>query len=273
VTSESEPIIDVLDLVWSSTWDATAGLSEPDWARPSELPGWTVKDVLSHVATVEAGFLGEPPDRVEVAHLAHVTDPFKAAMEVGVEAWRTLPGAEVRSRFGDIWPRRVAQLRSMTPEEMGAPSASPIGEVPYRAFMAVRVFDCWMHEQDIRRALGRPGNLSGPAVDTALERFRAALPFVVGKRAAAPDGTRLVIRTTGPTAATFAVLVEGRARMIDEAELGDHPDATILVPFESFVALGGGRWDAERADAAGGIECVGDVELCRRVLSNLAFTP
>ena len=51
MTSTQEPIVDVLEQVWASTWDATEGLTEDGWSRPSDLPGWTVKDVLSHVAT------------------------------------------------------------------------------------------------------------------------------------------------------------------------------------------------------------------------------
>jgi uncharacterized protein (TIGR03083 family) len=271
-TSEQEPIIDVLEQVWASTLAATENLTEDDWATASELPGWTVKDCLSHVATVEANFLGEPPDAVDVSHLAHVRTPFQEAMEVGVEAWRPLPGAEVRARFADICRRRVDQLRAMTPEQMGAPCPSPVGEVPYRQFMAVRAFDCWMHEQDIRRALDRPGNLTGPCVGPTLERFGAALGVIVGKRAAAAEGVRLLIRTTGPTEVAYGVLVEGRARVVEPDELGP-PDAVITLPFEAFVALGGGRWDRARAEAAGGVAYEGDAELGRRVLDNLAFTP
>jgi uncharacterized protein (TIGR03083 family) len=272
-TTGQEPIIDVLEQIWRSTLAATDGLTEQDWHTPSDLPGWTVKDCLSHVATVEAGFLGEPTEQVAVSHLAHVRSPFQEAMEVGVEAWRPLPGAEVRARFADIWPRRVAQLRSMTPAELDAPSASPLGEVPYRQFMVVRAFDCWMHEQDIRRALDRPGNLEGPGVGPTLDRFRAALGVVVGKRAAAPDGTCLVLRTTGPTEVAFGVAVEGRARVVDVADLPGAPDAVVTLPFEALVALGGGRWDRVRAEAAGGVSYEGDADLGRRVLDNLAFTP
>ena len=47
----------------------------------------------------------------------------------------------------------------------------------------------------------------------------------------------------------------------------------ITLPFEAFIALGGGRWDRARAEAAGGVEYAGDGELGRRVLDNFAFTP
>ena len=246
-SSESEPVIDVLERTWASTLEATDGLTEPEWDRPSDLPGWTVKDCLSHVASVEANFLGESPAAVDVAHLPHVQTPFQEAMEIGVEGLRPFPGAEVRSRFADIVTRRVAQLRSMSADEMDAPTWSPIGEVPYRQFMEVRVFDSWMHEQDIRRSLGRPGDLSGPAIVTVLDRFRAVMGFVVGKKAAAPDGTRMVIHTTGPVEVDLAVVVDGRARVVHTAELTESPTAVITLPFEAFIALGGGRWDRARA--------------------------
>jgi hypothetical protein len=32
--------------------------------------------------------------------------------------------------------------------------------------MHIRIFDCWVHEQDMRRATGRPGHLTGPVVHT-----------------------------------------------------------------------------------------------------------
>jgi uncharacterized protein (TIGR03083 family) len=270
-----EPIVDVLDHIWSSTLLATEGLDEADWARPSELPGWTLKDCMSHVATIEAGLLGEPPDPVPVDHLAHVVTSFQEMMEVGVEAWRPLSGAEVQARFADVTPRRVAQLRAMSDDEMGAPSWSPVGEVPYREFLAVRAFDSWMHEQDLRRVLGRPGDLDGSAVEPALVRFRAALPAVVGKRAGAPDGARIVVRTTGPTEVEMGLLVEGRARLVEPAEVAswDEPTVAVTLPFEALVALGGGRWDRERAEAMGGVAYEGDVDLGRRVLESLAFTP
>jgi uncharacterized protein (TIGR03083 family) len=272
-TSGQEPIIDVLEQVWASTFAATDGLTDTEWGLPSELPGWAVKDCLSHVATVEANFLGEPTEKVDVSHLPHVRTPFQEAMEVGVEAWRSLPGAEVRDRFADIYSRRIAQLRAMTSEQMEAPSWSPIGEVPYRQFMVVRAFDSWMHEQDIRRVLDRPGNVSGPAVEPVLQRFRAALGMIVGKRAEAPEGTSLVIHTTGPTAVALGVLVEGRATVVEPEELAGPPDVVITLPFETLVALGGGRWDRARAEVGGGVTYEGDAELGRRVLDHMAFTP
>ncbi|MEZ5141615.1 MAG: maleylpyruvate isomerase family mycothiol-dependent enzyme [Acidimicrobiales bacterium] len=199
--------------------------------------------------------------------------PFQQMMEVWVEAMRGETGAAVVAAFDDATARRVASLRAMTPEQLDEVGWSPIGEVPYREFMVVRLFDCWMHEQDIRRAVGRPGNLSGPVVDRSLDRFRAALGFVVGKKAGAHDGSSVVIITTGETELVLPVVVDGRARLVDPSDAPDEPTVTITLPFTTFVALGGGRWSAAEANEAGGVVIEGDTDLGDRVLANLGFTP
>jgi uncharacterized protein (TIGR03083 family) len=159
----------------------------------------------------------------------------------------------------------------MTEDDWSRVGWSPIGEVPYRRFMVVRVFDTWMHEQDMRRAIGREGHLEGECAETALGHFTTALGFVVGKKAGAPQGSSVVFDITGPTPRRYSVVVDGRARLVDPAT--DDPTVTIALPLTSFVALGGGRWSAEEARAAGGLEVSGDTDLGERVLANMGFTP
>jgi uncharacterized protein (TIGR03083 family) len=267
----SDPIVELLEQEWASLDQLCDGLTEEQWKTPTALPGWTVQDCLSHVVGTERMLLGDAPPSVDVSHLEHVKDPFAAAMEAWVEERRARTGAEVLAEFREQIPRRLEQLKSMTAEQFDEVGFSPIGEVPYRDFMVVRVFDCWMHEQDIRRALDRPGHLEGPVVDTALVRFRAAIGFIVGKRGQAPEGSSVVFATVGGAAPVWPVVVEGRARLADEVP--DEPTTRITLPFESFIALGGGRWSADEAESAGGISIDGDEELGRRVLAGMAFTP
>ena len=62
----------------------------------------------------------------------------------------------------------------------------------------MRVFDSWVHEQDVRRALDRPGGSGNRASALALDRVQGAMPFVVGKKAACPDGTAVRFEVSGP---------------------------------------------------------------------------
>ncbi len=52
----------------AETWGALAEvcfeLSEPEWALPTECPGWDVKDQLSHLIGIEQGDHGGAGSRV-----------------------------------------------------------------------------------------------------------------------------------------------------------------------------------------------------------------
>ena len=87
---------------------------------------------------------------------------------------------------------------------------SPEGEVPYRDFLASRVLECWAHEQDVRRALGRPGGRNGMGELTALDRCERTMPYVVGRRVAPPDGTTVRFVVTGVLGRQVTVAVDGR---------------------------------------------------------------
>ena len=94
-----------------------------------------------------------------------------------------------------------------------------------------------------------------------------------GKKAGAPDRSSVVFRCTGANPLVLPIVVEGRARVVDVADAPADPTVTLTLPFGAFVALGGGRWTADEARAAGGVEVAGDVELGERILAGMAFTP
>lgn len=269
----TEPVVDLLDTEWHAMADLGLGLSEAQWKTPVALEGWDVQDCVSHIMGTELSLMGEPTPEVDLAAFPWVQRPFQQLVEPWVAARRDRLGAEVLAEFTEVIERRLAELRAMPEEEMAKPGWSPIGEVPYRDFMRVRVFDSWMHEQDMRRALGIDGHLTGPVVDACRTNFAGALGFVVGKRAAAADGTTVRIVCTGGPGWVFGVVVDGRAKVVDETEVPAEPTVTVTVPFTTFVALGGGRWHEAEADAAGGIELTGDSDLGRRILAGMAFTP
>jgi uncharacterized protein (TIGR03083 family) len=264
-----EPILGLLAAEWAAIAELGATLTDDDWERPTDLPGWTAKDCLSHMVGSELALLGEPAPDVAVDHLPHVASPFAAMIEVWVEARRATPGSEVLDEFTAATTRRLDVLGAMGDDEWSRPGWSPVGEVPYRTFMEVRVFDCWMHEQDIRRAVGRPGGLDTDPAELSLGRIGDGLGFVVGKRAGAPEGTTVVVEVTGPRARTWALGVTDRARTLDVVPAD--PTVRLRTDLETLCALGGGRWDRRRA--AGNVEVAGDPDLAARILDGMAITP
>ncbi len=148
-----------------------------------------------------------------------------------------------------------------------AESFTPAGQDSYGRFMRIRTFDCWMHEQDIRDALGRAGHEAGPAVELALDEMAAAMGFVVGKRAGAPAGAGVSFDLTGGAARRIHVAVADRASVVDS--LAGPSTVELRMPVGTFTRLAGGRL---AASAATGVEIRGDAELGQRILDNLAYT-
>jgi hypothetical protein len=134
--------------------------------------------------------------------------------------------------------------------------------------MRIRVFDCWMHEQDIRDVVGRPGHEAGPAAEVSLDEITHALGFIVGKRADAPQGASVTIQLTGPANRTIHLQVDGRARVVPE--LTQVATTTLRLPSGLFARLAGGRLPPEQH--LDDITIRGDADLGRRIVTNLAFT-
>ncbi|WP_195210315.1 maleylpyruvate isomerase family mycothiol-dependent enzyme [Actinomarinicola tropica] len=266
----SEPVIAQLATEWATIDELCTSLAPTDWDRPTDCPGWTVRDLVSHMIGTERMLLGDAAPPAPGAVGEHVRNPIGEANEAWVDARRGLSGDEVLAEFREVTNRRLEELNALTPEDFDRVGFTPEGEGPYRRFMEIRLFDCWEHEQDIRRAVARPGHLDGPIAAAAVQKVAAAAGYVVGKKAGAPDGSTVVFEVHGPVELTVPVAVEGRARVLEDAPAD--PTATIRLDTEVYNALGCGRWSGEQAMASGRVELAGDTELARRVVDNMAFT-
>lgn len=259
--------------VWDSIDALLDGLPENDWLAATALPGWDVKAVASHMIGTESFLAGVPapqPD-FDVAALDHVRNDVGAMNERWVRHLAGQPGAAVLERFRSVTNDRRAALTGLSDGEWNAVTPTPVGPESYGRFMRVRVFDCWMHEQDIRAALARPSSddeLDGKAARLSLDEVAATMGYVVGKLAKAPDGSRVQFELTGPLARTIRVDVDGRARLVEDFA-GQEPTVTIRLDGLQFTRLSGGRplCPARSQD----IELGGDGDVASRVVENLNF--
>lgn len=263
-------VVDALEAEWASLDALLADLGDDEWAAPTALPGWDVQANVAHVIGTEALLAGidPPPVEVDVAALPHVRNDIAAFNERWVAALAPWPPADVLARFREVVPERLAALRAMGTDEWDAESFTPAGPDSYGRFMRIRVFDCWMHEQDVREAVGRPGHDHGPAVEQALDEIGTAMGYVVGKRAGAPDGAAVTVALEGPAARDLHVQVAGRAAVVDR--LDRDPDVVVRAEVVAFTRLAGGR--ATPAQVGDAVRVEGDRELGRRLLDALGYT-
>jgi uncharacterized protein (TIGR03083 family) len=256
---------------WGGLAEVCRQLSETEWALPTECPGWDVKDQLSHLIGIERAIMGEPAPDWDGPMGEHVKNEFAAANEPYVAVRRPLSGAAVRAEFVDVTTTRLAQLDALSAEEWAEVGFSPVGEVPRAEFMVVRVYDSWVHEQDVRLALDRPGGGGNVASDISLDRIEAAMPFVVGKKAGCGDGTAVRFEVAGPgdDARAFTIAVAGgRAGRVDDEVA---PTVTLVLSSIDFMRLGCGRTSAAQVEAAGGVGIEGDAQVGQSVLAAMNF--
>ncbi|HEY2500236.1 MAG TPA: maleylpyruvate isomerase family mycothiol-dependent enzyme [Mycobacterium sp.] len=260
-----------------AVWDDIGGLldwlSATEWQAATPLPGWCVQAVVSHIIGTESFLAGIAPPHpdVDVSDLDHVRNDIGVMNECWVRHLSGDSGAGVLERFRAITDDRRAALISLSDEEWNAVTPTPVGPESYGRFMRVRVFDCWMHEQDMREALSRPSSddeLDVVASQLALDEIAATMGYVVGKRAKAPDGSRILFELSGPLARNIHVNVDGRAQLVDGFD-GQEPTATIFIDGLQFTRLSGGRpmSPARSQD----IELGGDKDVAAQVVERLNF--
>lgn len=254
--------IDKLEAVFASLSAFGAGLTEQQWKTPTQLPGWTVQDNLSHMVGTERTMEGLPATPHRAEEKGWIKNPIGAANENEVDARRTMSGAEVLAEWNEIAERRIATLRGADDAYYAVEAMTPTGPGTRADFLHIRVLDCWMHEQDMRRVLGLPGHQSGPAAEHTVDRLIRTIPIVVGKRAATPEGGTVVIEITGPVQRrVVTTVVEGRARIGVEGNVL----CTVRMDSDTFIQLAGGR--ATHLEATGWT-AEGDTALAERVVAN-----
>jgi len=243
-----------------------AGLAPDEWHLPTALPGWDVQANVVHVIGTEAMLLGEPAPSLDVDldALDHVRNDIGKFNEAWVIAMADASPAEVLDGLRRRIAERVEALAAVTPEAWDSESFTPAGPDTFGRFMRIRVMDMWMHEQDIREAIGQPGHGRPEATEAALDEIVTALGYVVGKRAGAPDGSSVTFDLTGEGARRVHVAVDGRAGLVDS--LPGPATVTLRMPTLTLTRLAGGR-----STDTSGVEVTGDADLAHKVLANLAF--
>ena len=255
-----EWIIDALDETWS-TFDQVLRPQPPEaYDRPTACPGWSVRDIVSHLLGIESLLRGSPVPAHEGPWPDHVRSPIGEINEAFVAAHRSEPGLVVLDAFRDVARRSLSALRALEDAAWERVGWSPEGERPYHRFMETRIVDSWIHLQDVRDALLEPADDHGPGEEVVVNRFEAALPYVVGKRVRPPEGTLIQVNLSGRLARTVLLGVrDGRCEAL--GALSRAPDLEITTPVALFWRRCAGRISAAALLGASATEVRGEREL------------
>lgn len=255
-----EWIVNALEETWGSI-DRFVRPQRPDaYDALTACPGWNVRDVLSHLLGFEEMLRGAAVPQHEGPWPPYVKNPIGEINEAFVEAYRYEPGIVVLDRFRESAVRSAVRLRALSAAEWEKVGWSPEGERPYHRFQETRVLDSWIHLQDIRDALLQPADDHGPGEEIVVNRFEAALPYVVAKKMRPPEATLIQVNLSGRLGRTVLLeMREGRATAIEVAERP--PDLEITTPVAIFWRRAAGRIGAEAFLAASATDVRGSREL------------
>jgi len=156
-----EAIVSALAGEQGALRDTLAGLSEADFARPSQCPGWSIADVVLHLAQTDEIAWGSASGDLaagaalagwDLTWLGH-DGPVDVDEIAGaaVEQARGLAPDPLLARYTAAAEKMCAALAACDPR---APLPWVVGRLPARTLATTRLAECWIHAGDIGYALG-----------------------------------------------------------------------------------------------------------------------
>jgi uncharacterized protein (TIGR03083 family) len=237
------------------------GLEPEQFDAPTALPGWRLREVIAHLITTDKA-------SVTGANLITVLgsmDRLERWNERQVPKWA---GRSIRELLMglDRWGRGIHRLARTMPSALYRLRVPTIfGRAPAGLLLWSRVYDEWIHRQDMRRALGLPDeevDLASPSEFLLTAIVSEVLPKL-------PDLTGdLVISLEG------APIPEWRydlAAQTGAPTRGPSEAATARVagPTGLFIMAAAGRGSFHELRADGTVKVEGDDELATRFLAHL----
>ena len=265
-----EWIIEALDQTWTSIDSLLRPMAPEAYDAMTPCPGWSVRDVLSHLLGFEEMLRGAPVPEHQGPWPQYVHNPLGELNEAFVEAHRHEAGIEVLNQFRDASARSLRALSALDDAGWDKVGWSPEGERPYHRFQETRVLDSWIHLQDIRDALLQPEDDHGPGEEIVINRFEAAVPFIVGKKMSVPEGAVIQINLSGRLARTILIqIVDGRATPLTTTFQA--PIMELTTPVAIFWRRGAGRISAGAFLATSATDVRGDRALAEAFAGALAI--
>jgi uncharacterized protein (TIGR03083 family) len=250
-------------------------LDEPRWQGPTACPGWSVKDVVAHLLGDDLGLLsrrrdgftppGTPRERPAWRDLVAWLDRENQAW---VEAARRLSPRLLRELLAVTAEATRRHLAGLDPLALEA-RVSWAGPGPFPNWLDVarEYAERWVHQQQVRDAVGEPGLKEPAFLAPVLATFVHALPPAFAG-AAAPPGSTVEVTIRGEAGGTWTV-----ARTPEGWRLGTGVAAAPAARVALDAETAWRRWTkgigAEAALAAA--EVSGDRPLGRRVLDAVAI--
>lgn len=224
-------------------------LSPADWLTPSAAAGWTIADVVLHLAQTDELALASVEDRFD-EHLRAVASAFGSADNVDdgaaalVAAERGAPPAVVYERWRDGAASLRAALAARDPH---ARVQWVAGRLSVHTLTTTRLAEAWIHTGDVANAVGvdlpptdalrHVARLAWRTLPYAFERAGRRLTGAVAFELRGPGGDTWTFAPSEGEATTtirgdasdLCLVAARRVEARDTTLVGDGPDATAVL--------------------------------------------
>jgi len=215
----AQPMVDILTALAEQADELDgllAGLDEHGFALPSRCPGWSISDVLLHLAqTNEMAAASAEGRSTEETAAFRVGDATGATVDdlvaLAVAAGRGRPGKEVYDRWKAA---SAAQAAALAACEAGTRLRWVAGELAAITLATTRLAETWIHSGDVAAGLSREltpaarlrpiARLAWRTLPYAFSRAGKELSGPVALRLTAPDGTTWEFDPDEPAATTVS---------------------------------------------------------------------
>ena len=253
--------------------DLLAELGDEEWDAPTECPAWSVKGVALHVLGDDLSLLSRQRDEATNSLILY------AEKHPGLDFRQLLDG------FNEQWveaamylsPLLVIELLRLTGEWTGSfyrstdleKAGEPVGFLdrsgssPYWQAIAREYVERWVHQHQIRRAIGRP-DLGPEFLEPASAVVARSLAVHLPALDAAP-GTVLVLTVKDVASWSYTLVDDGW--MLEDGRSADAAVELALQRVDATSVLSRGR---SRDEVRAVFEVSGDGALGERVLGAIS---
>jgi uncharacterized protein (TIGR03083 family) len=236
------------------------GLEPDQFDAATALPGWRIRETIAHLITTDRASVTGSNLLTVLGSMGRL----ERWNDRQVPKWANRPIPELLLGL-DRWGRRLLRLARSLPSpvyRLRVPSI--FGRAPAGLLLWSRVYDEWIHRQDMRRALGLPDeevDLASPSEFLLTAIVSAVLPALQGRAGALKvslKGAPLPEWRYDPAAGSGAPEKEPQAAA-----------ATITASAPSFIMAAAGRDSFEALQRQGSLVVEGDESLASEFLANL----
>ncbi|NUU23820.1 MAG: maleylpyruvate isomerase family mycothiol-dependent enzyme [Streptomycetaceae bacterium] len=248
-------------------------LEPADWTKPTVCPGWDVHDVVGHVLNDYMRRLSGSRDghggavfandETLPGYIARTNEEFVRASRQLSPRLLTDLLEDLGTQLDGMWAARDLDA----PADLDVSWASLDVRSPAWLDIGREYTEFWVHQQQVRDAVARPGATEPELAAPVLDVFARALPAAV-RALDRPNGTAVDLEVSGPAGGRWTAIREGGRWRMAAGSGGREAAARVVMDQDTFWRLATRGISPEQA--RGRSRAYGDPELGAAVTELLA---